>query len=138
MVEPASTADRDRLRAALDRLAFEDPSFHVREDEETGQWLIAGMGELHLEIKEHRLAQDFLIEVRIGQPRVAYREVGRLVLAVGGEDVDALARNPPPFQQLDHVLKVVQVALIVDGGTRAAVDQQGVGRGFADRLSSAP
>ncbi len=74
VVEPRATKDRDRLRAALDRLAFEDPSFVVREDEETGQWLIAGMGELHLEIKEHRLQQDFQLEVAVGTPRVAYRE----------------------------------------------------------------
>jgi elongation factor G len=74
VVEPKTTGERDKLRAALDRLAFEDPSFHVREDEETGQWLIAGMGELHLEIKEHRLAEEFRLEVRVGRPRVAYRE----------------------------------------------------------------
>jgi elongation factor G len=80
VVEPASSADRDRLRAALERLAFEDPSFVVREDEETGQWLIAGMGELHLEIKQHRLEQDFRLQVKVGRPRVAYREA---VLAGG-------------------------------------------------------
>jgi len=74
VVEPRATGDRDKLRVALDRLAFEDPSFRVREDQETGQWLIAGMGELHLEIKEHRLADDFHLEVRVGRPRVAYRE----------------------------------------------------------------
>jgi elongation factor G len=74
VVEPASLAERDKLRAALERLAFEDPTFRLREDEETGQWLIAGMGELHLEIKEHRLRDDFHVAVRVGQPRVAYRE----------------------------------------------------------------
>jgi elongation factor G len=74
VVEPDSTADRDRLRTALEHLAFEDPSFHVQEDESTGQWLIAGMGELHLEIKEHRLSQDFHLAVHVGNPRVAYRE----------------------------------------------------------------
>jgi elongation factor G len=74
VVEPQSQADRDRLRAALERVAFEDPTFRVREDEETGQWLMAGMGELHLEIVEHRLRDDFHLAVRVGQPRVAYRE----------------------------------------------------------------
>jgi len=74
VVEPESLADRERLRAALERLVFEDPTFTVREDEETGQWLIAGMGELHLEVKEHRLQQDFRLKVRVGKPRVAYRE----------------------------------------------------------------
>ena len=80
VVEPASSADRDKLRAALERLAFEDPSFVVREDEETGQWLIAGMGELHLEIKQHRIEREFRLEAKVGQPRVAYREA---VLAGG-------------------------------------------------------
>ena len=95
VVEPTSAADRDKLRAALDRLAFEDPSFRVREDEETGQWLIAGMGELHLEIKQHRLEQDFRLAVQVGQPRVAYREaalsrgegVGRVERVLGGKTV---------------------------------------------------
>jgi elongation factor G len=87
VVEPESSAERDRLRAALERLAFEDPTFIVREDEETGQWLIAGMGELHLEIKEHRLRDDFHLAVRVGQPRVAYREA-LLVPARGEGRVD--------------------------------------------------
>ncbi|MEM7309510.1 MAG: elongation factor G [Planctomycetota bacterium] len=95
VVEPASAADRDKLRAALDRLGFEDPSFRVREDEETGQWLIAGMGELHLEIKQHRLEQDFRLEVQVGKPRVAYREAaltrgegaGRVERVIGGKTV---------------------------------------------------
>jgi len=74
VVEPGTLADRDRLRLALERLAFEDPTFRMREDEETGQFLVSGMGELHLEIKEHRLRDDFHVAVRVGQPRVAYRE----------------------------------------------------------------
>jgi len=92
VVEPQSSADREKLHAALERLAFEDPTFTVREDEETGQWLIAGMGELHLEIKEHRLQSDFHLGVRVGQPRVAYREAllapargsGRVDRVLGG------------------------------------------------------
>ncbi len=92
VVEPQSSADRAKLHAALERLAFEDPTFTVREDEETGQWLIAGMGELHLEIKEHRLQSDFHLGVRVGQPRVAYREAllapargaGRVDRVLGG------------------------------------------------------
>ena len=74
VVEPASTADRDKLAAALARLAHEDPTFHVREDEETGQWLIAGMGELHLEVVQHRLENEFRVSANVGRPRVAYRE----------------------------------------------------------------
>jgi len=94
-VEPESSADRDKLRAALERLELEDPSFRVREDEETGQWLIEGMGELHLEILEHRLASDFRLTVRVGEPRVAYREAavtsatgeGRVDRVLGGARV---------------------------------------------------
>ncbi len=74
VVEPLTGADRDDLRVALDRLALEDPSFSVREESETGQWLISGMGELHLEIIQHRIERDFRIPIRVGQPRVAYRE----------------------------------------------------------------
>ena len=95
VVEPRTTGERDKLRAALERLAFEDPSFHVHEDEETGQWLITGMGELHLEIKEHRLAEEFRLEVKVGQPRVAYREAptragrgsGRVDRVLGGSRI---------------------------------------------------
>src|SRR5262249_58338728 len=87
VVEPRTAADRERLRAALERLSFEDPTFIIREDEETGQWLIAGMGELHLEIKEHRLRDDFHLEVQVGQPRVAYREA-LLAAARGSGRVD--------------------------------------------------
>ena len=74
VVEPASGAERDRLRQALARLAHEDPSLHVREDEDSGQWTIAGMGELHLEVVQHRLEAEFDLAPRVGQPRVAYRE----------------------------------------------------------------
>jgi len=96
VVEPESTSDRDKLRAALDRLVFEDPTFRVREDEETGQWLIEGMGELHLEIKEHRLASDFHLRVRVGEPRVAYREAA-VARAVGKGRVERVVAGSKVF-----------------------------------------
>jgi elongation factor G len=74
VIEPAQSGERDKLHAALARLAHEDPTFHVREDGETGQWIIAGMGELHLEVAQHRLQTDFHVQARVGTPRVAYRE----------------------------------------------------------------
>jgi elongation factor G len=74
VVEPRSTADRDKLRVGLERLAHEDPSFHQREDEATGQWTIAGMGELHLEVCRHRLEAEYHVQANLGTPRVAYRE----------------------------------------------------------------
>jgi elongation factor G len=73
-IEPKSKADRDALSAALAKLAKEDPSFRVKGDEETGQTLIAGMGELHLEIIVDRLTREFMVNANVGKPRVAYRE----------------------------------------------------------------
>jgi len=73
-VEPKSKADQDKLGVALQRLAEEDPTFRVYSDEETGQTIIAGMGELHLEIIVDRLLREFRVEANIGKPQVAYRE----------------------------------------------------------------
>ncbi len=73
-IEPKTKADRDALSAALSKLAKEDPSFRVKGDEETGQTLIAGMGELHLEIIVDRLLREFSVNANVGNPQVAYRE----------------------------------------------------------------
>ena len=73
-IEPKTKADRDALSAALNKLSKEDPSFRVTGDEETGQTLIAGMGELHLEIIVDRLLREFKVDANVGKPQVAYRE----------------------------------------------------------------
>jgi elongation factor G len=73
-IEPRTAADQDKLAVALDRLAFEDPTFVVKTDEETGQTLIRGMGELHLEIVVDRLKREFNVAANVGEPRVAFRE----------------------------------------------------------------
>jgi elongation factor G len=73
-IEPKTKADRDALSAALNKLAKEDPSFRVKGDEETNQTLIAGMGELHLEIIVDRLLREFNVNANVGKPQVAYRE----------------------------------------------------------------
>src|SRR6202007_3028570 len=73
-VEPKSKADQDKLSTGLTRLAEEDPTFRVETDEETGQTLISGMGELHLEIIVDRLKREFNVDANVGRPRVAYRE----------------------------------------------------------------
>ncbi|MGM0420160.1 MAG: elongation factor G [Bacillota bacterium] len=73
-IEPKSQADQDKLGAALQRLAEEDPTFQVQTDEETGQTLIKGMGELHLEVIIDRLLREFKVDANIGKPRVSYRE----------------------------------------------------------------
>jgi elongation factor G len=76
-IEPKTRADQEKLSVALQRLAEEDPTFTVRGDEETGQTIISGMGELHLEIILDRLLREFRVDANIGQPQVAYRETAR-------------------------------------------------------------
>jgi elongation factor G len=73
-IEPKTTADQDKMSEALRKLAEEDPTFRVRTDEDTGQTLIAGMGELHLEVLVDRMLREFRVQARVGKPQVAYRE----------------------------------------------------------------
>jgi elongation factor G len=92
-IEPKTKSDQDKLGQGLQRLAEEDPTFRVSTDEETGQTLIAGMGELHLEILVDRLLREFKVDANVGRPQVAYRETasqpvsnvqGRFVRQTGG------------------------------------------------------
>jgi elongation factor G len=91
-IEPRTTADQDKMSQALTRLAEEDPTFRVRVDENTGQMLISGMGELHLEVLVDRMLREFRVGANVGKPRVAYRETitqsvlseGRFVRQSGG------------------------------------------------------
>ena len=91
-IEPRTTADKAKLAAAIDTLKKEDPTFRSHYQEETGQTIISGMGELHLEILEHKLTRDMKIDVQVGRPRVAYKEtvtaqaegVGKFVKQTGG------------------------------------------------------
>jgi elongation factor G len=78
-VEPKTKADQEKMGVALSRLAAEDPSFRVRSDEESGQTIISGMGELHLEIIVDRMKREFGVEANVGKPQVAYRETIRKV-----------------------------------------------------------
>ena len=73
-IEPQSKGDQEKLGAAIQRLSEEDPTFQVRTDEETGQTIIAGMGELHLEVLVDRMRREFRVEANVGKPQVAYRE----------------------------------------------------------------
>jgi elongation factor G len=92
-VEPKSKADQDKMGIALQRLQMEDPSFRVHTDEETGQTIMAGMGELHLEILVDRMFREFKVEANVGKPQVAYRETitktveaeGRYIRQTGGK-----------------------------------------------------
>jgi elongation factor G len=92
-IEPKTKGDQDKLSQGLQRLAEEDPTFRVRTDEETGQTLISGMGELHLEIIVDRLTREFNVDANVGRPQVAYRETvskpvdkieGKFVRQTGG------------------------------------------------------
>jgi elongation factor G len=76
-IEPRTKGDQDKLGIAIQRLAEEDPTFQVRTDEETGQTIISGMGELHLEVLVERMRREFKVEANIGRPQVAYRETVR-------------------------------------------------------------
>ncbi len=87
-IEPKTKADQDKLGVALQKLAEEDPTFHVRSDPETGQTIISGMGELHLEVLVDRMRREFKVEANVGRPQVAYRETVReRVEAVEGKFV---------------------------------------------------
>jgi elongation factor G len=100
-VEPKSKSDQEKMGIALSRLASEDPSFRVRSDEESGQTIIAGMGELHLEIIVDRMKREFGVEANVGKPQVAYRETVRATV----KDVDGkFVRQSGGKGQYGHVV----------------------------------
>ena len=104
-VEPKTKADQEKMGIALNRLAAEDPSFRVRTDEESGQTIIAGMGELHLEILVDRMKREFGVEANVGKPQVAYRETIRKIV----EDVDGkFVRQSGGKGQYGHVVFKVE------------------------------
>jgi elongation factor G len=139
-VEPKSKADQDKLSTGLARLADEDPTFRVESDEETGQTLISGMGELHLEIIVDRLKREFNVDANVGRPQVAYRETiskpaqsvqGRFVRQTGGSGQygDAVINLYPqaPGEGYEFVDKIVggkipkEYIPAVDAGIREAM-----------------
>ncbi len=86
-VEPKTKADQEKMGIALGKLAQEDPSFRVETDEESGQTIISGMGELHLDVLVDRMRREFSVEANIGKPQVAYRETIRKVVEVEGKHI---------------------------------------------------
>src|SRR5881227_2502304 len=119
-IEPKTKADQDKLGSGLQRLSEEDPTFRVRTDDETGQTLISGMGELHLEIIVDRLLREFSVDANVGRPQVAYRETfgkpvekieGRFVRQTGGRGQygHAVINAEPtdPGEGYDFVDKIV-------------------------------
>jgi len=86
-VEPKTKADQEKMGIALGKLAQEDPSFRVETDEESGQTIISGMGELHLDVLVDRMRREFNVEANIGKPQVAYRETIRKTVEIEGKHV---------------------------------------------------
>ena len=117
-IEPKTRADQEKMSVALGRLAEEDPTFQVRTDEETGQTVISGMGELHLEVLVDRMKREFSVEANIGRPQVAYRETvkgeatkveGKFVRQTGGSGqfgVVVIDLEPAPGEGFDFVNKI--------------------------------
>jgi elongation factor G len=117
-IEPKTKVDQEKLGSSLARLAEEDPTFQVRSDEETGQTLISGMGELHLEVIVDRLLREFKVDANVGRPQVAYRETvrqsvqkveGRFVRQTGGRGQYGHAVidvEPAPGEGFDFVNKI--------------------------------
>ena len=143
-IEPKTRADRDKLGEALQKMAEEDPTFKVKYDEETGQTIISGMGELHLEVIVSRLLSEYKVEAQVGQPRVAYKETisapvkaeGKFVRQSGGHgqyghvriEMEPLERGAG-FQFMDTIKGgVLSKSFIVaaEQGIREAVETGGV------------
>jgi elongation factor G len=116
-IEPRATADHDKMAAALERLAQEDPSFHVASDAESGQTLISGMGELHLEIIVERMRREFGVNASVGRPQVAYRETVR---GTCEESEGKFIRQSGGHGQYGHV--VLKIEPQAAGGGFAFID----------------
>ncbi len=114
-VEPKTKADQEKMGIALQRLAAEDPSFRVKTDEESGQTIIAGMGELHLEIIVDRMKREFGVEANVGKPQVAYRETIRKTI----EDADGkFVRQSGGKGQYGHVVFKIEPSHLVTAISR--------------------
>jgi elongation factor G len=117
-IEPKTKADQEKLGVAMSRLAEEDPTFQVRTDDETGQTVISGMGELHLEVLVDRMRREFNVEAAVGRPQVAYRETvrgeatkveGKFVRQTGGSGqygIVYINLEPAPGEGFDFVNKI--------------------------------
>lgn len=116
-VEPRSKADQEKMGMALGKLAQEDPSFRVRTDEESGQTIISGMGELHLDIIVDRLKREFKVEANVGKPQVAYRETIRKTVEAEGKFV----RQSGGRGQYGHVN--IRLEPLGEGGGYEFVDE---------------
>jgi elongation factor G len=140
-VEPRTKADQEKMGIALGRLAQEDPSFRVHTDEESGQTIISGMGELHLEIIVDRMKREFNVEANVGKPQVAYREAVKKAVEIEGKFI----KQSGGKGQYGHVwLKVepneagkgYEFVDAIKGGTVPREYIPAVGKGVADATKS--
>jgi elongation factor G len=145
-IEPVSNDDQDKLSVALHRLADEDPTFHVHVDSETGETIISGMGELHLEVLVDRLKTDHGVEVKTGHPKVAYRET--ITRAVRGHVYRHVKQSGGPGQFAHVVINLEPIdnqapgeLLFVDSTTGGAVPSafaSAAAVGATDALTNGP
>jgi len=125
-IEPKSKADQEKLGTAIQKLAEEDPTFRVRQDEETGQTVISGMGELHLEILVERMRREFTVEANVGKPQVAYRETIRR--KVDKLDYVHKKQTGGSGQYAKVIISVEPLPLVADGPTYEFVNAVTGGR----------
>jgi elongation factor G len=129
-IEPKTKADQEKMGIALKKLSEEDPTFRVKSDEETGQTIISGMGELHLDVLVDRMKREFKVEANIGQPQVAYRETikneseaeGKYIKQSGGRG------------QYGHCLIRIEPLVIEEGAEEVSEDKKKVGFEFVDEI----
>ena len=114
-IEPETSTERKKLADVLEMMKRQDPTFRARENEETGQTLISGMGELHLEVIKHRLLRDFRLNVRVHKPRVSYRETIERAVEVTGE-----CHRNVGGQMLSAKVRIRMEPFSKDGSSRSA------------------
>jgi elongation factor G len=125
-IEPKTKADQEKLSTAIQRLAEEDPTFRVKNDEETGQTVISGMGELHLDILVDRMRREFNVEANIGKPQVAYRETIRRT--VDKLDYVHKKQTGGSGQYAKVIVKLEPLPMDADGPTYEFVNEVSGGR----------
>ncbi len=117
-IEPRTAAEREKLANALHALRREDPTFQCKTDKETGQTIISGMGELHLEVLQHKLVKEKKVHIRVGRPRVAYKEAITKAAQAEGKFI----RQTGGHGQYGHVVLVVEPVLTDDGHWAADIE----------------
>jgi len=122
-IEPRTSGDRTKLAEAMDVLKREDPSFRTHYQEETGQTIISGMGELHLEILQHRLTRDMKVDVLVGRPRVAYKET----ISQTAEAVGKFVKQTGGRGQFGHVVLTVEPYQPEPGGEKIVFEDNIIG-----------